>query len=318
MTKKTILITGGFGFLGGRLGQHLSNHYHILLGTRIKRDTPNWLSQAKVLQIDWNSKKSLNKVCEKVDVIIHASGMNAKKCASDPEKALLVNGTFTKNLVKASISQNVGKFIYLSTVHVYSDRLLGVIRESTPTVNTHPYASSHIAGEDSVFLAIRQGYIEGAVVRIANAFGKPTHKDVDCWMLLVNDLCKQAQVKKTLTLNNDGSQVRDFVTVSDVCMAIEFLITDSQDSSNSIVNIGSGIAQTINQIALRVQDNCFIVSGVLPKINKPKLLAKKQNNSLTVQTDYLNNSDFKFTNDFDQEIRSLLDFCKEKFPPEKA
>jgi len=276
--KKTILITGGFGFLGGRLGQYLSENYNVILGSRSDQNKPNWLPIAKTSKIDWNNETSLNNACNLVDIVIHASGLNAQECSGNPEKALLVNGVYTQNLVKAAINQSVKKFIYLSTAHVYSDNLLGVITEETPTTNIHPYATSHVAGESAVLLAIRQGYIEGAVVRIANVFGSPVSKDVNCWMLLVNDLCKQAAVEKFLTLNGDSKTVRDFVTIRDFCSVIGFLIEDNNTSC--IVNIGSGKVCTIGEMAIKIQGNCLNVLGFEPPImlkQKPSMNKKSFN-----------------------------------------
>ena len=307
--KKTILITGGFGFLGGRLGQYLSENYNVILGSRSDQSKPNWLSIAKTLKIDWDDETSLNDACNLVDIVIHASGLNAQECSSGPEKALLVNGVYTQNLVKAAINQSVKKFIYLSTAHVYSDSLLGVITEDTPTANTHPYATSHVAGENAVLLATRQEYIEGTVVRIANAFGSPVSKDVNCWMLLVNDLCKQAVVEKSLTLNGDSKTVRDFVTIRDFCSVIGLLI---ENNTSHIVNIGSGKACTIGEMATKIQSNCLNVLGFEPPIilkQKPSI----NENSFDFQTNYLDSINFKFANDFDVEIRELIYFCKENF-----
>ena len=308
--KKTILITGGFGFLGGRLGQYLSENYNVILGSRSDQNKPNWLPIAKTLKIDWDDENSLNDACNMVNIVIHASGLNAQECSSDPEKALLVNGVYTQNLVNAAIKQSVKKIIYLSTAHVYSDNLLGVITEDTPTVNTHPYATSHVTGENAVLSSIRQGRIKGAVVRIANVFGSPVSKDVNCWMLLVNDLCKQAVVEKSLTLKSDSKTVRDFVTIKDFCSVTRLLI-EAENIAN-IVNIGSGKACSIGDIAIKIQNNCLNVLGFEP----PIILKKKTSmnkNLLDFQANYLDSIGFKFSNDFDLEIRELIYFCKERF-----
>jgi len=308
--KKIILITGGFGLLGGKLGQYLSENYNVILGSRSDQNEPNWLPIAKTLKIDWDNETSLNDACNMVDIVIHASGLNAQECSSDPEKALLVNGVYTQNLVNAAIKQSVKKIIYLSTAHVYSDNLLGVITEDTPTVNTHPYATSHVAGENAVLLAIKQGRIKGAVTRIANAFGSPVSKDVNCWMLLVNDLCKQAVVERSLTLNGNSKAVRDFVTIRDFCSVIGFLIEDNNTSH--IVNIGSGKACTIGEMATKIQSNCLNVLGFEPPIilkQEPSTNKK----SFHFHTNYLDSVDFRFANDFDVEIRELIHFCKEGF-----
>jgi UDP-glucose 4-epimerase len=309
--KKTILITGGFGLLGGRLAQYLSKNYNVILGSRSDQNKPNWLPIAKTLKIDWNAETSLNDACNMVDIVIHASGLNAQECSSDPEKALLVNGVYTQNLVNAAINQSVKKIIYLSTAHVYSDNLLGVITEDTPTVNTHPYATSHVTGEDAVLLAIRQGRIKGTVARITNVFGSPVSKDVNCWMLLVNDLCKQAVIERSLTLNGDSKTVRDFVAIRDFCSVIEVL-AEGNNTSN-IVNIGSGKVCTVGEMATKIQSNCLNMLGFEPPIifkQKPSM----NKNLFNLQTSYLDSIGFKFANDFDLEIEQLISFCVKNFP----
>ena len=106
--------------------------------------------------------------------------MNSKECASDPISALLVNGVDTARLVKAASRTNVKKFIYLSTAYVYSSPLDGVITEQTCLKNIHPYATSHLAGEQSVLLANQNQQLERVVFRLSNAFGAPVHKETNC------------------------------------------------------------------------------------------------------------------------------------------
>ena len=305
-----VLITGGFGFLGGKLGQYLSENYNVILGSRSSQNEPNWLPIAKTLKIDWDDETSLNVACNLVDIVIHASGLNAQECSSDPEKALLVNGVYTQNLIKAAINQNVKKFIYLSTAHVYSDNLLGVITEDMPVANEHPYATSHVAGEEAVLSTTNQDSISGVIVRIANVFGRPTDKDVNCWMLLVNDLCRQAVVKKSLTLYSNSKIVRDFVTIGDFCSVIGLLI--EENNTGNIVNIGSGKSYTIGEMAAKIQSNCLNVLGFEPPIilkQKPSI----NKNSFQFQTNYLDSVGFQFANDFDGEIKELINFCNENF-----
>jgi UDP-glucose 4-epimerase len=308
--KKTILITGGFGLLGGRLGQYLTKNYNVILGSRSDKNETNQLLMVKTFKIDWDNETSLDDACSLADIVIHASGLNAQECSASPEKAFLVNGVYTQNLVKAAINQSIKKIIYLSTVHVYSDNLLGTITEDTPTTNTHPYATSHVAGENAVLLAIKQGCIKGTVARISNAFGSPVSKDVNCWMLLVNDLCKQAVVERTLTLNSNSKGVRDFVPIRDFCSVIEFLIEDN--NARNIVNIGSGKVLTIDKMARKIQSNCLDVLGFKP----PIILKKKplsNENLFYLQSNYLDSVNFKFANNVDLEIKELIHFCKESF-----
>ena len=114
----------------------------------------------------------------------------------------------------------VPRFLYFSTAHVYGSSLEGTITEQTCPRNLHPYATSHLAGEQAVLEAAQRGAIRGVVFRLSNAFGAPVSSEVNCWMLLVNDLCRQAVTTGELALRTAGLQLRDFVTLEDVTRAV--------------------------------------------------------------------------------------------------
>ena len=133
----------------------------------------------EVVRIKWNDESTLERICEGIDVIIHAAGMNARDCAADPLGAMNFNGLATKRLVEAASRSGVKKFIYLSTAHIYASPLVGNITEKTLPQNSHPYATSHLAGESAVLHANDCGIIRGLVIRLSNAYGAPTHKNVN-------------------------------------------------------------------------------------------------------------------------------------------
>ena len=308
--KKTILITGGFGFLGGRLGQYLSENYNVILGSRSDQSKPNWLSIAKTLKIDWDDETSLNDACNLVDIVIHASGLNAQECSSGPEKALLVNGVYTQNLVKAAINQSVKKFIYLSTAHVYSDSLLGVITEDTPTANTHPYATSHRAGEDVVRYAHVRNKIEGIVIRLSNSFGAPAHIGANCWMLLVNDLCVQAITTGDNILQSSETQIRDFITITDVCRSIEHIIKLPENKlSNGLFNVGGEWSPTILEVAQLVSNRLHVLTGKKIQIQAASLQMNQPIVDLNYVTEKINKTGFELTSNLNDEIDNLIRFC---------
>lgn len=307
-----VLITGGFGFIGSRLGQLLiQNGYEVLLGSRKLHNTPDWLPQAEVVQTDWNNKESLSKICRGVDVVVHASGMNAQESVDDPEKALVVNGRFIEILIESAILKGVKKIIYLSTAHVYAAPLVGTINEHSPTTNSHPYATSHLAGERAVLEASNNGKIDGVVARLSNTFGTPAHIQVNCWMLLVNELCRQVITKKKLLLKSSGIQMRDFVSMIDVCRAIEYLIvTDVDTKEENIVNIGSGKSCTVYEMALQIQACCNDLWGFTPAIDRQQITEKKKFAALNYQMNYLNQKNYEFIDNFEKELKQLLHFCE--------
>ena len=150
MIHRKILITGGFGYVGGRLAKHLATSGHeIFIGSRTLQSKPRWLHRGSSIVMDWDNDESLQKACKNIDVIIHAAGMNAKECSENPGLALKVNGIGTERLVRAASKESVAKFIYISSAHVYTDNLSGVITEESRTTNIHPYATSQVAGEEA-------------------------------------------------------------------------------------------------------------------------------------------------------------------------
>ena len=310
-----VLITGGFGFIGGRLGQQLvEDGYDVLLGSRKPQDVPNWLPEAKVVHTNWNDKESLSGICAGADIVVHAAGMNAKTCYSFPDQALAFNGSVTADLVACAVKQNVKKFIYISTAHVYMAPLVGKITESSPTTNTHPYATSHLAGEEAVLKAARNAELDGVVVRLSNAIGAPTHSQVDCWMLIVNDLCRQAVSTGELNLKTSGNQFRDFVTLTDVCRVIEYFIkTDTNRLNSSVLNFGSGESCTVIEMAHLIKDCCREFLNINPNLHRQVPQKKEKNIILDFQMTWLKLSDFILTNNFKLEVLQLLTFCQRYF-----
>ncbi len=307
-----ILITGGHGFVGGRLGQHFHQVGHqIILGSRALTGRPDWLPHAEVAQIDWHDSRALEQICGGVDVVIQAAGMNAQDCAADPVAALEFNGLATARLLGAASRAGVKRFIYLSTAHVYASPLVGRITEDTCPRNLHPYATSHLAGENAVLSISQRGQIEGIVLRLSNAFGAPLHKDVNCWMLLVNDLCMQAVQNGKIVLRSSGLQQRDFIAMTEVCRVVEHLSCRDFDAPvPNVFNLGAGKSQSVLEMAQLIQRRCRRVLGFEPELQRPEMGADERHERLEYRTDRLAKMDINVSLDNNNEIDSLLAYVQ--------
>ncbi len=310
-----ILITGGTGYLGGRLAQFLFTHGHtIFLGSRQKKPSPDWLPQAHMVQTLWDSSGALERICHHMDVVVHAAGMNAEDCAYDPVGALAFNGVCTSRLLQAAIQTNVPRFIYASTAHVYHSPLIGTCTESTNPTNLHPYATSHRAGEDVVLRASQEKKINGIVFRLSNAYGAPAESKAKCWNLLVNDLCHQAVTSGQMILHSSGMQRRDFVALTDVCRAIEHLIVlPKQQMNTSLFNIGGQWAPTVWEMACLLQERCETTLGFRPKLSRVLPCDREQSIEFEYRLDAMEQIGFNVDVKPSQEIDRLLTFCHEKF-----
>lgn len=305
-----ILITGGFGYVGGRLAQSLQSAGHdVILGSRIQRSVPDWLAAGRVLGIEWDFAESLDAACHGVDAVVHAAGLNAQESESDPVAALAVNGLTTGRLLQAAIRQGVSRFIYLSTAHVYASPLVGRIDENRCPASLHPYATSHRAGEDFVRRAHERGDIDGVVVRLSNAFGAPTHKEVNCWTLLVNDLCRQAVQNRKLILRTSGVQQRDFIAMRNVAESIGHLL-EMPDSSigDGVFNLGEQ-AMSVLEMTQRIAVRCEIVLGVSPALVRAQPVPGEIHTSIEYVSEKLRKTGLSLSDRINEELDATLYMC---------
>jgi len=310
-----VLITGGFGFIGGRLALCLAEEGQtVILGSRKSRAPPTWLPTSKVSEILWEEERALRKICKGVDVVIHAAGMNSKDSTADPVAALSFNGLATARLVTAACKGGVKRFVYLSTAHVYTDLLVGRITERRCPTNLHPYATSHLAGEGALLHAVREKAISGGVLRLSNGFGAPTHRKVQCWNLFVNDMCKQAVTQRTLNINSNGGKYYDFLPLTGLIRTVSSFANPYSPEiglkSSSLLNIGYGKSYSLMKMAQLIRSRCKIVLGFSPDIVCDECSIQRP---LYYRSSFIK---FEGLNDrkiYVEEIDRLLRFCDSEF-----
>ena len=311
MTK--VLITGGFGLIGGRLALYLASlGYEPFVATRVIKKTSNTPKLGIHVFIDWNDDKSLYDACRNIDIVVHAAGMNAGYCSKNPESAFKFNGTTTGRLVEQARIAGVQKFIYLSTAHVYNCNLSGVINESTALQNTHPYATSKVAGERAVVKNSAESDMQGIIIRLSNAFGSPCHSSVNCWMLFVNDLCRQAVESQNLVIRSPSNTLRNFITLTDVCSGLEFIISrDFSTSLPKVYNMGDK-SKTLIEMASIIQDTYSKLKNIdIPIIELSEKSEYRHN--LEYSSNLLKSEGWHANYNFCSEIRELFEFCESNF-----
>jgi UDP-glucose 4-epimerase len=264
--------------------------------------------------IDWLSDESLRKCCSGTDAIVHLAAMNAADCEANPISALEFNAVATARLLQAAVDEGVRRFLYLSTAHVYGSPLTGRISEATCANARHPYATSHRAGEDVVMSASDQGKIEGLVMRLSNAFGRPASANANCWTLLFNDLCRQVATGSSLQLRTSGLQRRDFITMFDVCRAIRHFLELPWDCAGArIFNVGGAWSPTVIEAAALVADRYEFLTGNRVKIHRPRPAKGQRAKGLTYDIGALASTGFILSGNPVAELDDLLTFSQREF-----
>ena len=313
---KNVLLTGGFGTLGGRISANLSKspEINLRLASRQKRQPPSWAPKAEVCVVDFENQNSIKQMLHEVTHVVHLAALNDYECRAEPERAQLVNVEYTRRVVEQAGQIKKLRFIYLSTIQVYGNSLTGVITETSPTDPQDAYSQTHLDAERIVEHAHNTQQLEGIRLRSANGFGAPMSPDAKIWQIIANDLCRQAVETKKLTLKSHGLQSRNFVPFTDVCSAVYHSLGMSpQQTGDGLFNLGGRKSLQIIQMAELVATRCGAVLGFTPKIEKPNETPDSVPPAFEYSSDKLLATGFILNCDLEREIDSLLQSCKNWF-----
>ena len=298
-----VLITGGTGYLGARIGDSLAdNGYTVYLGSR-KPSLNSKINNCFQLITDWDDPELL--FCNGFDLIIHAAGINAQECAQNPDLAMHFNGEMTRLLARKSLAYGCKKFFYFSTVHVYKSPLLGTFDERSATYNHHPYAISHLNGENALLKISKNSSLSATVLRLSNCFGYPLTEETDCWNLVLNQFIRDALLKGKITIKGDSSSKRDFLPITEFNRILLEIIARSE-STPKVINISTGVSKTLLEIAILVSDVTRELTGNNIEIVKEH--DSKSDLILCVKNNALRSMNIFPRDDLINEIRKTLQY----------
>jgi UDP-glucose 4-epimerase len=288
--------------------------YQVVIGSsRQDAKLPNELENCSLVYTDFDDVDTLADICREVDSVIHLATVNAQQSQHDPKLAVKVNGIGTHNLIQASVKNKVEYFLYFSTAHIYGSPLTGEIDESVLPKPSHPYAITHRLAEDFLLESIHSKNIKGSVVRLSNSIGLPLIKEANCWMLFINDACKQAVVDRRIVIHSNPNSERDFIPMNAVCEITKYFLSNHTTADYPIFNVGSGVSHTLLQIAEMIADRCEELFGFCPKIvcsennSSQNLKLSYKVNKLTMEMGYATN------NNLEHSIDEVLRFCSAEF-----
>lgn len=301
----TILISGGEGFLGGRLASSLKACGHdVRVGARSS-------GQGKVV-VDLACHESLDRACDGVEIVIHLAAMNQLQCEQDVEKALDTNILGTYRIFSASKAAGVKQFFYFSTAQIYGSITDRLLHEDSQTNSRNSYALTHEMAERCIMLEPRDKHTAVTIIRLTNTFGPPEKPEVNCWMLFVNNICREIIDKNKIVIKSSPYVRRDFIPLSDVCDALKFLIGHPK-ASDEIFNICSGNSIQLIEMATIIQERAKLVLGVSPTIEFPQRLVDDNEYFLRYSNRKIKSLGFNFKNDMKKEIDVLLRRCSQWF-----
>lgn len=274
MTSKTIIVTGGAGFIGGNFVHYLLekyNDYRIVcvdsltyagnletLNPVIKN--PNF-SFAKIDITDREGVFKLFKK-EKPSVVVNfAAESHVDRSIKDPGVFLNTNIIGTQVLMDACRQFGIDRYHQVSTDEVYGDLPLDrpdlFFTEATPIHTSSPYSASKAAADLLVLAYHKTFKLPVTISRCSNNYG-PYHFPEKLIPLMIAN----ALANKPLPVYGDGLNVRDWLYVKDHCSAIDLIIHEGR--VGEVYNVGGHNEMT----------NIDIVKLILKGLDKPESLIK--------------------------------------------
>lgn len=251
---KTILITGGAGFIGSSLAEYLLNtgRYRVVviddLSTgELSKLPSNYSSDYfSFYSCDVNEYEQIKRVFDKetIHVVFHyAAVVGVKRTLENPIKVLRdIEGI--KNILNLSIERNVEKVFFSSSSEVYGEPVEIPQNEVTTPLNSRlPYAIVKNVGE-AYFRSYGKIYgLPYTIFRFFNTYGPRQSRD-----FVVSKFINAAIRKEPLTIYGDGQQTRTFCYIDDNVEACVRIFENSL-YENEVVNIGNDKETTILELA---------------------------------------------------------------------
>ena len=270
--SKTIVVTGGAGFIGSNFifyTQKKHSHDKIVCidsltyaGNIETLGSISGSDRFEFFRADICNRKAIYSIIESTspDYIVNfAAESHVDKSISCPQVFLETNIVGTSVLMDAAVKYGVERFHQVSTDEVYGDLPLDrpdlLFNEDTPLHTSSPYSSSK-AGADLLAMAYRRTYgLPLTISRCSNSYGPYQFPEK-----LIPLMVKRALCNKKLPVYGDGRNVRDWLYVYDHCRAVDMILRHGREGE--IYNVGGN----------NEKKNIDVVKLILSYLEKPESL----------------------------------------------
>jgi UDP-glucose 4-epimerase len=247
-----ILVTGGAGFIGSHLtdaylkaGHEVGVVDDLSTGSRENLDP-----RARFWQVDIRGA-DLQRVLAtfRPEVINHhAAQMSVSASVRDPRNDADINILGTLNLLEGAVRHKVRRVIFASTGGaMYGDR------DALPTPETvfpqpvSPYGVAKLAVERYLHAYQSMSGLQAIALRYSNVYGPRQNPHGEAGVVAI--FAQGILEGRELIINGDGEQTRDYIFVGDVVHANLLATGASLGEEIAILNIGTGIEASVNDLA---------------------------------------------------------------------
>lgn len=247
-----VLITGGAGFIGSHLTEHLQGLADIVVLDNLRtgyRHNLNGLAHT-FIEGSITDRAVVAQAMQGVDVVFHLAAMiSVPESMARPHECVAINVLGLLNVLECAAACGVRKVVHASSAAVYGDNPSVPKCESMLPEPHSPYAITKLDGEYYCHMFHRTGRVNTASLRFFNVFG-PRQDPQSAYAAAVPIFMQKAFAGDPITIFGDGEQTRDFVHVKDVAAALRHVAMLPQLSGT--FNVGYGTSMTVNDLASRI------------------------------------------------------------------
>jgi UDP-glucose 4-epimerase len=241
-----VFITGGCGFIGTNLVQALNalKTYKVRVFDNESLGRREYLSglETEFVQGDLRKRSVIESALENIDAVVHlAADTRVIDSIANPQHNVDVNVLGSLSLLDAMRARKITRLINASTGGAILGDAKPPVHEDMAPRPLSPYGASKLAVEGYCSAYSASYGLEALSLRFSNVYGpRSFHKGS-----VVAAFFKQILEGKELTIYGDGTQLRDFVFVQDICQGI---INGLQSSVTGVIQLGSGQPTSINTL----------------------------------------------------------------------
>ena len=248
--KNKVLVTGGAGFIGSNLVDALiEKGLNIIVIDNLSTGKKEYLNpKADFHNLDIRDLKKVKPLFKGIDYIFHlAAQPRIQPSIKDPAESHSNNVVGTLNVLIAARDAKIKKFIYSASSSAYGDQKTLPLKEDMIPGPKSPYSLFKLIGEQYCKLFTELYNLPTACLRYFNVYG-PHQSCEGAYATAIGIFLRQAKSDEALTIIGDGNQTRDFTHVRDVVQANILTMESKKVGKGEIINIGTGVSHTINEI----------------------------------------------------------------------
>jgi UDP-N-acetylglucosamine/UDP-N-acetyl-alpha-D-glucosaminouronate 4-epimerase len=248
-----VLVTGGAGFIGSNLVEALlerGDDVRVLdnfsTGSRAKLASLG--REVEVVEGDLRSYERVHTSVRGVELVFHQGALGSvPRSVQDPLTTTAVNVEGTLNVLLAARDENVRRVVFASSSSVYGNAERMPLSEDQAPNPISPYGVAKLAAER---FCVSFGHVYGletVALRYFNVFG-PRQDPSSQYAAVVPRFIGAIAEGRTITIDGDGTQSKDFTYVANVVNA-NLLAAEVSNAAGRVVNVAMGGSESVNDLA---------------------------------------------------------------------